>query len=223
MTEDHRTRVGIQRREKMRRRLIESALVVFAQKGVDASVIDDVIKEAGVARGTFYNYFRTNQEVLIAVGNETSNEVIFMIEGVVGDFENPVERLACGLRKFLQTCRDYPLFCNFIWRVGFNANSGNNLVFSYLPRHISEAREQGSFKIHDDMMALELIVGIAFSAAYSYSNRETSEDYPEQIVKHIMMCLGVPEKRAEKYANLPMPAFELPEDSLLNRTSRRDS
>ena len=35
----------------MQLRLIEAALAVFAEKGIEATVIDDVISAAGVARG----------------------------------------------------------------------------------------------------------------------------------------------------------------------------
>ena len=63
---DHRPRVAAERRARMRRKLVESALLVFAEKGVDASVIEDVIAAAGVSRGTFYNYFCTNGELLAA-------------------------------------------------------------------------------------------------------------------------------------------------------------
>ena len=73
---DHRPRVAAERRARMRRKLVESALFVFAEKGVDASVIEDVIAAAGVSRGTFYNYFRTNAELLAAAINELGNEVV---------------------------------------------------------------------------------------------------------------------------------------------------
>ena len=52
LREDHRTRVAAEKRARMRRKLVESALLVFAEKGVDASVIEDVIAVAGVSRGT---------------------------------------------------------------------------------------------------------------------------------------------------------------------------
>lgn len=40
--EDHRVRVAAERRARMKRRLIESALLVFAEKGFDAADIKDV-------------------------------------------------------------------------------------------------------------------------------------------------------------------------------------
>ena len=44
-------------REQRRRQLLACALALFARKGYHATSVADVIQEAGVSRGTFYNYF----------------------------------------------------------------------------------------------------------------------------------------------------------------------
>lgn len=57
-----------------RRHLVDSARRVFARKGYYETSVTDLIKEAGVARGTFYNYFESKravfQEVLVILGEE---------------------------------------------------------------------------------------------------------------------------------------------------------
>ncbi|MFD2272333.1 TetR/AcrR family transcriptional regulator [Undibacterium arcticum] len=50
------------------------------KKGPDLPVIDDFIAAAGVARGTFYNYFNTTSELLAAVTGEMSDEVLSIID-----------------------------------------------------------------------------------------------------------------------------------------------
>src|SRR5256885_15954628 len=40
-----------------RAQLLDCARTIFAEKGYHAASVDDVIQRAGVARGTFYNYF----------------------------------------------------------------------------------------------------------------------------------------------------------------------
>lgn len=214
---NHRTRVGIERRQKMRMRLIESALLVFAEKGVDASVIDDVIVAAEVSRGTFYNYFRTTAELLAAVGELLGNEMMVLIEGVVGDLENPVERLASGLRIFLHTARTYPHFASFIWRAGFNAASAGHLVYVYLPRHIGESMARGSFHVATAEVALDVIAGVTLVAIFGLSTRTVAVDYPEQMVLHMMLALGLPRQEADRLMSLPLPAITLPAGSLLVR------
>ena len=101
-TLDHRTRVAAEKRERMRMRLIESALHVFAHKGADAAVIEDVIAMAEVSRGTFYNYFRTTEEVMAAVQQDVGNELLSLVDMAIADRQDPAERLACGVRMVLQ-------------------------------------------------------------------------------------------------------------------------
>src|SRR6516164_4551776 len=95
---NHRTRVGAERREKMRARLLESALLVFASQGVDATVVDEVISTAGVSRGTFYNYFRTNEELFSAVAAEVSNEILRIVDPLLLPLTDPAARIAVGIR-----------------------------------------------------------------------------------------------------------------------------
>lgn len=44
---DHRSRVGAERRSRMRACLVECALLVFAEHGLDAAIINKMIKTAG--------------------------------------------------------------------------------------------------------------------------------------------------------------------------------
>ncbi len=46
-----------------RERLYRAARSVFAERGLSASTVEEITKTAGVAKGTFFNYFRTKEEV----------------------------------------------------------------------------------------------------------------------------------------------------------------
>ncbi|MBN2498387.1 MAG: TetR/AcrR family transcriptional regulator [Deltaproteobacteria bacterium] len=60
------------RRAERRALLLASALDVFARKGYHATSIADIIRKAGVARGTFYLYFEGKR----AVFDELLNDLI---------------------------------------------------------------------------------------------------------------------------------------------------
>jgi AcrR family transcriptional regulator len=49
--------------EDRKKHLLACARRVFARNGYHTASIDDIIKEAGVARGTFYNYFESKRAV----------------------------------------------------------------------------------------------------------------------------------------------------------------
>ena len=52
-----------------RQQLLDAATWVFARKGYRHAGISDIIARAGVARGTFYLYFKSKQDVFLAIVN----------------------------------------------------------------------------------------------------------------------------------------------------------
>jgi TetR/AcrR family transcriptional regulator, cholesterol catabolism regulator len=61
------TATGRRRQAEQRRlQLIDTALAVFAEKGVDGATVKDLSEAAGVAQGLLYHYFHSKDELLEA-------------------------------------------------------------------------------------------------------------------------------------------------------------
>jgi len=58
-------------KEANRRAILEAARTVFARIGYDAANIRDIIRETELASGTFYNYFKSKEEVFEAIANDS--------------------------------------------------------------------------------------------------------------------------------------------------------
>ena len=56
-----------QQARETRAKLIETALHLFAEKGVDSTSIKDIAREAGVAQGLLYHYFAGKDDLLWGV------------------------------------------------------------------------------------------------------------------------------------------------------------
>ena len=54
-------------REARRAELVSAAASVFTQRGVANTAVSDIVKEAGVAQGTFYLYFDSKDDAILAV------------------------------------------------------------------------------------------------------------------------------------------------------------
>src|SRR5438093_10868471 len=50
-----------------REQLLDAALAVFSAEGYSSAKVSDIVGRAGVAQGTFYLYFRSKQEVVLAL------------------------------------------------------------------------------------------------------------------------------------------------------------
>lgn len=53
-----------------RQQLLDAALRIYARAGVGDLALNTLAEEAGVSNGTVYNYFRSREQVLKAVGLE---------------------------------------------------------------------------------------------------------------------------------------------------------
>ncbi|KAK48618.1 TetR family transcriptional regulator [Caballeronia jiangsuensis] len=216
-SENHRTRVGALRREKTRIRLIESALAVFAEKGADAPTIDDFIAAAGVARGTFYNYFRTTAELLSAVAGESSDEVLAVIDPLVRAIDDPAQRVVVGSRLYMSMAARYPLWGAFITRVGTKRGSRGRLLDEYLMRDLQMALDAGRFDVADVVVARDIALGSIMYGIETLLSGDAPVDYAEQSMYALMRAFGIGAKEARKLAYAPITDPSAPRGAIFER------
>lgn len=57
----------VKEHEERKNEIVDTAARLFAQKGYDECSVNDILNTIGIAKGTFYHYFRSKEEVLDAV------------------------------------------------------------------------------------------------------------------------------------------------------------
>jgi AcrR family transcriptional regulator len=200
MEPSRRTAIGLAKRERTRSSLIEAAYRIFARKEIEAVTIDDIIAEAGVARGTFYNYFQTREEVLKAIAASLSDEMNQKIWAQSTEIVDPAERMAIALRQFLhQAIRD-PVWGWFIVRVGLVAAPLSETIERGVMTDLETGIRLQRFQVENTQAAIDLILGTGLMAMRSILAGQTEPDYPEQIAKLILKTLGVPNANAHMIA-----------------------
>lgn len=62
------TKVGIREQKKTdtRQRILESAVRLFGQRGIEAVTVEEIADTAGVGKGTVYNYFGAKEDMVVA-------------------------------------------------------------------------------------------------------------------------------------------------------------
>lgn len=218
---DHRTRVGLLRREKTRAKLLASALPVFAKHGADAAIIDSIIQHAGVSRGTFYNYFRTNEELFVAVAQEVSNELIRVVDPVVLAQSDPAARVACGVSRVINLARCHPLLAEFVVRGGPAAISAGSLVTDVVLRDVQAGIASGRFTVTDKRLAFDLILGPVISAFHTVLTSHVPKNYPQALAESVLRALGVSPSVARKFGSQEYGEIILAENSIFARRQPR--
>lgn len=223
--EDHRSRTAKLRREQMRRRLIESAILVFAEQGVSAAVIGQVIQTAGVSRGSFYNHFRTNDELCDAVCEDLAVELVAYTENVIAGSTAADAAVALGATTVLAAAQHYPVLGHFMSARSLNAEALMREISDGLIHQLNAGMASGTFVEHDVGLAADLVLGMLRAAMLRLAMRQTAplapQDYIRGTVAAILRALGLAPDRAEQVAtiDLVIPAFA--EDSLIARAQVR--
>jgi TetR/AcrR family fatty acid metabolism transcriptional regulator len=73
--------------------IIDAAIRVFARNGYYNSRVSDIAREAGIASGTIYLYFKTKDEILVTLFREKMAEWVAHVRHEIGIERDPIARL----------------------------------------------------------------------------------------------------------------------------------
>jgi TetR/AcrR family fatty acid metabolism transcriptional regulator len=88
-----------------RERILSAAERIFARHGFFAAKVSDVAKEAGVADGTIYLYFKSKDDLLISLFERRMLELTQALTAAIAG-KPPREQLRAFIRTYLQKCHD---------------------------------------------------------------------------------------------------------------------
>ncbi len=85
-----------------RERIVEGAARVFASKGISEAVVADVLLAADVSRRTFYKHFRSAEDVLRAVYENVTVELVDVVVRAIHDEKDPLQKVVGGVDAYLK-------------------------------------------------------------------------------------------------------------------------
>lgn len=197
MAEDHRVRVGREKRNRMRTQLLAAVMKVYSQAGFDGSpVIDDVINAAKVSRGTFYKYFASLDQAVSELGLELADEMTAGILSVYDVLDDPVLRTATGFQMFLLRAMIDPEWGAFIAHIGLL--SGDNLFTSKIQTDIALGIDTGDYVVDSIETATDLLMGAKAEAILRIIAGGRDAGYVRTMTTMVLRSFGVSPTKAEK-------------------------
>ncbi|MBD3108375.1 TetR/AcrR family transcriptional regulator [Bacillus sp. AGMB 02131] len=81
------------------KQIIDAAVIVIAEYGYHQAQVSKIAKQAGVADGTIYLYFKNKEDILISLFQEKMSEFVEKIEGKVAGIHSASEKLSLLITK----------------------------------------------------------------------------------------------------------------------------
>lgn len=198
------TRSG--RRDDRRRALLAAARRRFVQDGYEATTVSAIVRDAGVAQGTFYLYFRTKEQVLLRLRGEVLAGYLRAFEDGAAEQGTADARLIAGLERIGREVRRQ----HGLLRVFRHASSGvetqrvqlegRAALAEPLAALIERGQADGSFRVDDARMAAHLVLALLDDLLYEaieYGRPASAPRTLRHAGRFMLRALGAREARVE--------------------------
>jgi len=200
-----KTRPASRVRARTKALLLDAALRLFARQGVGATAIHEITAEAGVANGTFYNYFRTKEEVVEAASLRLAELLQAEITAGSAGVTDAAERMAIATRRFvLQAVRD-PIWAAALIRVSTSSSEPLRRMASPVLHDLRLGRRRGRFTYRDETAALDLVTGTVLAGMRSVLEGRAGEEHAALIAGLLLRGLGLSASEADEQVRRPLP------------------
>jgi TetR/AcrR family fatty acid metabolism transcriptional regulator len=125
-----------------REAILKAATHVFARRGFFQSQVADIAREAGIAAGTVYLYFRSKDDLLVSLFERTMREAIAEGQAALEGIADPRERLARIARLHLERLgRDRDLAVVFQVELRQSTKFMERFSSTYLRDYLGQIRD----------------------------------------------------------------------------------
>lgn len=188
--------------QKTKQYILETAMRLFAEKGLENVKVEDVVAEVGVTRGAFYHYFKSREELIGSVmykSFECDNPYLLADKqkGL-----NALEKLRfvakLSLRSHLDT--SYSMSAQMKKLANNPVVFKNEMIFqvnvmaTYIEKLLIEGNKDGSMNVVFPKQASQTIALLTASWLSPYAFEVSYEEYVDKILffEQLSTSLGVP-------------------------------
>lgn len=183
------------KRERTRAKLIAAGLEVLARRG-EALTAADVVAEAEVSNGTFYNHFEDRDAFLHSLAKESLRALTAAsAEATAG--EDPAWRFAVATAQVLITAQAKPLWARAVLRLAEWGEPPQEELAHYLRTDLREGFEGGRFRFGDDTITMDMIVGTLMATLRRMIATKGEAPPLSLTIKRLLEVLGLAPEDAE--------------------------
>lgn len=206
-TEQTEGRVA-RRQRRNREALVAAARIVMSEKGVDGATMLEIAEMADVGAGTVYNYFKSKDELAIAVLEEMMHDLALRIERASGGFEDPAQVYAFGIRTVLETATRDARWKQLLNRSEVIADAIFRRMGPFAIRDLRTASAAGRFHVTDAELVWKLATHAIVGASLAITGGELPESIMDETVIRLLCMTGIGATAAGELAARPRPGLE---------------
>lgn len=193
------------RQRRNRDALIAAAREVMSEKGVTAATMLEIAERADVGAGTVYNYFKSKDELAVAVLETLMHELALRIEKVTNTFEDPAQVYAFGVRTVLETAIGDDRWAQMLHRSEVIADAMFRMIGPFAIRDMRQASQAGRFFVANPELIWRLTTHAIIGAGLGITTGQMPASIAEQVIVRLLCMTGIGLNEAVELAARPRP------------------
>ncbi len=173
--------------------LMQAGKVLFSTKGYHNTKVSDIVREAGVAQGTFYLYFDSKTDLFTALLDEFIDMITEAVSAVnidMGAIDTPAQfaaRIRTAVERILVVTRDNAALARLVIREGSSLETESADRWQQAIERLAEigtvvldeAIERGLLPPQNSKIVPHCVLGMYERAAYHWLVEDQSVDMGE--------------------------------------------
>jgi TetR/AcrR family transcriptional regulator, ethionamide resistance regulator len=215
---DHRVRVAALRREEMQLHLLFSGLRLASTNSIYELEVEDVIKQAEVSRGSFYNYFPSLPALYDGLAKQLMQEFAEITDVSAPSTLNTVTRVASTMRILMRLVVDFPMLGRFLTQIQWPNQNPDLDIFQNIVRDIQLGIKEGSFTNMPASIGANIAIGSLIGGIHTMLLKRPAKGFEDQVTNQVLIGLGIDAKSASKISQTSLSSrAPLPQTGILGK------
>jgi AcrR family transcriptional regulator len=173
--------------------------------GPESVTIQSVTEGADIGQGTFYNYFKSRDELVDAVIRHVVENLGRRLDALTRDMTDAAEIYSFSLRHLMHTAVSDPVWGWFMVRLGIAQDGLLEALGPRASRDIKIGIDSGRFVLHDVGLASAMTFGSMLAVMHDYLDGDRKEDPSSGYAAMLLRMVGISPADAEEIAHRPLP------------------
>jgi len=193
------------RQRKNREALILAGRAVMAEKGIDAATMLEVAKRADVGAGTVYSYFKSKDDLAVAVLERLMYDLALKIEKITNEFDDPEQVYAFGMRSVINAATGDTTWKQLLNRSEVISEAIFRMMGPFAIRDLENATNMGRFQVDDASLTWRMSCHAIVGLSLAITRKEISASVIEDAMVRLLCMTGIGEQQAKELAARPYP------------------
>lgn len=189
--------------DNKKERIIHAAIDVFREKGIEKTKISDIVRQAGIAQGTFYIYFSSKLSIMPSIAQVMVEKMLMSIKKEVNENDSFLDQLKNVIDVVFAITKEYREIYALIY-AGLASTeflqdweSIYSPYYAWMSQFLSNFKETGVLPdwINPDQAAV-LLIGLIETVAeqtylYSHGDKNMADVKKKEVLEFVLHGLGV--------------------------------